>query len=75
MKAYHPTRAGWGRRAFMQGSAAAMAAAYGLAPRYGLAADVPLQYRRIEIQAFGAGTECKTRRRAALRDHQPAAAF
>jgi peptide/nickel transport system substrate-binding protein len=44
MKADHSTRAGWGRRAFMHGSAAAVAAAYGLWPRYGLAADIPLQY-------------------------------
>jgi peptide/nickel transport system substrate-binding protein len=37
-------RTGWGRRGFLQGSAAAMAAGYGFAPRYGLAADIPLQY-------------------------------
>ena len=37
-------RSGWGRRGFLQGSAAAMAAAYGFAPRYGLAADVPMQF-------------------------------
>jgi peptide/nickel transport system substrate-binding protein len=43
MKADHSTRAGWGRRAFMHGSAAAMAT-YGLWPRYGLAADIPLQF-------------------------------
>ncbi len=44
MEADHSTRAGWGRRAFMHGSAAAVAAAYGLWPRYGLAADIPLQF-------------------------------
>lgn len=37
-------RTGWGRRGFLQGSAAAMAAAYGFAPSYGLAAEIPLQY-------------------------------
>ncbi len=37
-------RTAWGRRGFLQGSAAAMAAAYGFAPRYGLAADVPMQF-------------------------------
>jgi peptide/nickel transport system substrate-binding protein len=42
--------AGWGRRAFLQGSAAALAAGYGLAPRYGLAADVPLQFDGSKFQ-------------------------
>ena len=41
---------GWGRRGFLQGSAAAMAAAYGMAPRYGLAADVPMQFDGSKFQ-------------------------
>jgi ABC-type transport system substrate-binding protein len=44
MKVDYSAGAGWGRRGFMQSGAAALAAAYGLAPRYGLAADVPLQF-------------------------------
>jgi ABC-type transport system substrate-binding protein len=44
------SRAGWSRRGFLQGSAAAMAAAYGMAPRYGLAADIPLQYDGSKFQ-------------------------
>ncbi|HYZ23588.1 MAG TPA: ABC transporter substrate-binding protein, partial [Rhodopila sp.] len=39
-----PAWAGWRRRDLLQAGAAAVAAAYGLAPRYGLAADVPLQF-------------------------------
>ena len=35
---------GWSRRGFLQAGAAAAAVAYGLAPRYGLAADVPMQF-------------------------------
>ena len=44
MKAHGLHRTGWGRRGFLQGSAAAMAAAYGLAPHFGLAADIPMQF-------------------------------
>jgi len=40
----------WSRRHFLQGSAAAMTAAYGMAPRYGLAADIPLQYDGSKFQ-------------------------
>jgi peptide/nickel transport system substrate-binding protein len=43
MKAHGLHRTGWGRRGFLQGSAA-MAAAYGLAPHLGLAADIPMQF-------------------------------
>ena len=44
MTAQGSHRTGWGRRGFLQGSAAAMAAAYGLAPHLGLAADIPMQF-------------------------------
>jgi peptide/nickel transport system substrate-binding protein len=37
-------RTDWGRRGFLQASAAAMAAAYGLVPHLGLAADIPMQF-------------------------------
>src|SRR5208337_2167533 len=43
----HP---GWGRRGFLQGGAAALAGLYGMAPRYGLAADIPLQYDGSKFQ-------------------------
>jgi ABC-type transport system substrate-binding protein len=35
---------GWRRRALLQAGAAALMGGYGLAPRYGLAADVPLEF-------------------------------
>lgn len=34
----------WNRRRFLQGGAAALMGGYGLAPHYGLAADIPLEY-------------------------------
>src|SRR5438132_12300626 len=40
----HPARTSWSRRDMLRGSAAALLGAYGLAPRYGLAADIPLEY-------------------------------
>jgi peptide/nickel transport system substrate-binding protein len=45
-----PRRAGWSRRQFLAGGAAALAGAYGMAPRYGLAADIPLQYDGSKFQ-------------------------
>ncbi len=50
MRAKDPGHTGWSRRDFFQVSAAALAAAYGLAPRYGLAADVPLQFDGSKFQ-------------------------
>jgi len=50
MHAEDSTRRGWSRRGFLQGSAAALAGAYGMAPRYGLAADIPLQYDGAKFQ-------------------------
>jgi len=44
------SRVRWDRRGFLRGSAAAVAAAYGLAPRYGLAADIPLQFDGSQFQ-------------------------
>ena len=38
----HPARTNWSRRDMLRGSAAALMGAYGLAPRYGLAADIPM---------------------------------
>ena len=40
----HPARTSWSRRDVLRGSAAALMGAYGLAPRYGLAADIPMEY-------------------------------
>src|SRR5271168_4899180 len=45
-----PVGQGWGRRVFLQGGAAALAGLYGMAPRYGLAADIPLQYDGTKFQ-------------------------
>ena len=46
----HPARTGWSRRDMLRGSAAAMMGAYGLAPRYGLAADIPYEYDGSKFQ-------------------------
>ena len=43
-------RPGWSRRGFLTGSAATLAGLYGLAPRYGLAADIPMQYDGSKFQ-------------------------
>ena len=43
----------WTRRRFLQGSAAVIAGVYGLLGRFGLAAEIPNQYRRLEISACG----------------------
>jgi peptide/nickel transport system substrate-binding protein len=45
-----PARTGWSRRDVLRGSAAALMGAYDLAPRYGLAADVPLDYDGSKFQ-------------------------
>lgn len=42
--------AGWGRRGFLQGSAAALAAAYGFNPVSGLAQSVPYEYDGSKFQ-------------------------
>lgn len=43
MSGSHLSRAGWNRRDFLKGSAAAVAAAYGLRPDWALA-DIPMQF-------------------------------
>jgi peptide/nickel transport system substrate-binding protein len=50
MRTEHPARTGWSRRDLLRGSAAAMMGAYGLAPRYGLAADIPYEYDGSKFQ-------------------------
>ena len=50
MSTEHPARTGWSRRDLLRGSAAALMGAYGLAPRYGLAADIPLEYDGSKFQ-------------------------
>jgi peptide/nickel transport system substrate-binding protein len=50
MNTRHPARTSWSRRDILRGSAAALMGAYGLAPRYGLAADVPLEYDGSKFQ-------------------------
>jgi peptide/nickel transport system substrate-binding protein len=56
---------GWGRRGFLQGGAAALGLAYGLAPRYGLAADVPMQFDGSKFQL--AAPEANPKRGGVLR--------
>src|SRR5438270_4382035 len=46
----HPSRTSWSRRDMLRGSAAALMGAYGLAPRYGLAADIPMEYDGSKFQ-------------------------
>jgi peptide/nickel transport system substrate-binding protein len=46
----HSTRTDWSRRDMIRGSAAAMVGAYGLAPGYGLAADIPYEYDGSKFQ-------------------------
>jgi ABC-type transport system substrate-binding protein len=46
----HPARTNWSRRDMLRGSAAALLGAYGLAPRYGLAADIPMEYDGSKFQ-------------------------
>ena len=46
----HPTPDAWSRRDVMRGGAAAMMGAYALAPRYGLAADIPYEYDGSKFQ-------------------------
>src|SRR5499427_5167355 len=50
MNTRRPARTGWSRRDVLLGSAALLMGAYGLAPRYGLAADVPLEYDGSKFQ-------------------------
>src|SRR3954471_20843328 len=50
MNLKHPAHTGLSRRDMLLGSAAALLGTYGLAPRYGLAADVPLEYDGSKFQ-------------------------
>ena len=50
MMTRHPAPTSWSRRDMLRGSAAALMGAYGLAPRYGLAADIPTEYDGSKFQ-------------------------
>src|SRR5207244_11996324 len=50
MNTRHPARTSLSRRDVLRGSAAALMGAYGLVPRYGLAADIPLEYDGSKFQ-------------------------
>src|SRR6478752_4018838 len=50
MSISHTTTTGYSRRDMLRGTIAAMFGAYGLAPRYGLAADIPYQYDGSKFQ-------------------------
>ena len=65
MSTQHPTRQGWSRRDMLRGSAAAMMGAYGLAPRYGLAADIPYEFDGSKFQL--AAAEANPKRGGVLR--------
>ena len=54
MNSGHPARTGLSRRDMLLGSAAALLGAYGLAPRYGLAADIPMEYDGSKFQIAAA---------------------
>ena len=45
-----PTSHGWTRRGMLRGSTAALMGAYGLAPRFGLAADIPYEFDGSKFQ-------------------------
>src|SRR5438046_2866513 len=51
MTTRHPARTNWSRRDILRGgSATALMGAYGFAPRYGLAADIPREYDGSKFQ-------------------------
>jgi peptide/nickel transport system substrate-binding protein len=50
MVSRHSACAGWSRRDVLLGGAAAVVGAYGLGPRYSLAADIPLEYDGSKFQ-------------------------
>src|SRR6201993_2690983 len=50
MSVTYPTRSAWTRREMLRGTVAALMGAYGLAPRYGLAADIPYEYDGSQFQ-------------------------
>ena len=65
MNTRHPARINWSRRDMLRGSAAALMGAYGLAPRYGLAADIPMEYDGSKFQI--AAPEPNPKRGAVMR--------
>src|SRR5271169_115224 len=50
MNTRHPAPTSLSRRDMLLGSAAALMGVYGLAPRYGLAADIPMEYDGSKFQ-------------------------
>ena len=44
MSTEYPTKPGWSRRDMLRTSAAALMGGYAMGPRYGLAADIPMEY-------------------------------
>jgi ABC-type transport system substrate-binding protein len=55
----HPAGSAWGRRNLLHGTAAALMGAYGFAPRYGLAADIPYEYDGSKFQMAAPETQPK----------------
>src|SRR5947208_14079749 len=62
----HSARISWSRRDMLRGSAAALMGAYGLAPRYGLAADIPTEYDGSKFQM--AASQRNAKRGGVVRD-------
>ena len=50
MNTQEPAKPWWTRRSMLRGSGAALMGAYGLAPRYGLAADIPYEFDGSKFQ-------------------------
>ena len=61
MNTRYSARTGLSRRDMLLGSAAALMGAYGLAPRYGLAADIPLEYDGSKFQMEIGRASCRER--------------
>jgi peptide/nickel transport system substrate-binding protein len=65
MATNYSTRNPWSRRGMLRGGAAALMGGYGLAPRYGLAADIPYEYDGSKFQI--AAPEAAPKRGGVLR--------
>ena len=57
-----PKRSAWARPEMLSGTVAALIGAYGLAPRYGLAADIPYELDGSRFQMAATITSCSAPR-------------
>ena len=65
MSTDNPTNSGWSRRDMLRTSAAALMGGYAMGPRYGLAADIPMEYDGSKFQM--APAEANPKRGGVLR--------